>query len=115
MGLAFFIVSRQRKAIAAIVFTCFVIVRNILVLFQHFIGRWIRFHIEIVGTSRSTRPGNAPRWLKRGRMQIAIDLVIALALLITVTIAHNGGRADNYWWPFPHLLLPACILGWIAA
>lgn len=113
IGLAFFIVSRQRRAIAAIVFTSFALLRNFLVLFQHLIGRWIQFRVEIVGNSSYTLQGKAPSWLKRGRIQVAIDLVITLGLLIAVPIAYNHGHGDNYYRGMPQRAVEACILGFI--
>jgi hypothetical protein len=117
ISLAFYIICRQRIAIAAIVFTCIALLRNLLVLlglFQRLITRRIRFHIEIVGSSRSTKPAKAPAWLKSGGLQVALDLLVALTLLITVTVAIKAD--DSYRWGWnrkAELLVPACVLGWI--
>jgi hypothetical protein len=113
IGLAFFIVSRQRRAIAAFVFTSFALFRNVPVLFQLLIGRWTQFRVEIVGNSSYTLQEKAPSWLKRGRIQVAIDLVIVLGLFIDVPIAYNHGNGDGYYRRMPQRAVEACILGFI--
>jgi hypothetical protein len=112
--LAFYIVCHQYIAIAAILFTCIALLRNILVLFHHFVARWIRFHIEIVGSSRSINPGKAPAWLQKWSVQVVLDLFVVVTLLISVIVALKGGNSYRRWWNRNEMLLtPACVLGLI--
>lgn len=109
IALSFFIVSHQRNAIAAIVFTCLALLRNALIVFRHFLARWVHLRIEIVGSLNRT--GRLPAWLKNGGTQVLLDLLVFTALIITVTVAR---KRDHWWGGNTGLLLPGCVLGWIA-
>lgn len=112
ISLAFFIVTRDDRTIAAIVFTCFALLRNLLVLSHHLSTRWIHIRFEMVATSKSVRAKKTPAWLGKA-IQIALDQLLVFTLLITVTVAYKSSHSYWYGWEHP-LLLPACVLGWIA-
>lgn len=109
ISLSFFIVTEQNNGIAAIVFICLALLRNVLIVFRHFMSRWVHFRIELVGSSKRT--GRLPAWLKKGAIQVIIDLLLFTTLIITVSVASK----PDYWWRRnTGLLLPGCILGWIS-
>jgi hypothetical protein len=82
-------------------------------MFHHFIARFIRIRIElelINGATDLRRPArDCPGWLKQGPIHVALDLILALVLLITVIIATQG----SYHWD-RRSAIPACILAWVA-
>lgn len=86
-GLAFLIVSRQQKSIAAIVFVCIALARLILVLLHHLFGSFIRIKIVQTPLSTSTRPRNGLSKPSLSRFQVALDLLIALPLVISASVA----------------------------
>jgi len=111
-----FIVSRRPRSVAATIFVCFALVRNILVIFHHIIKRHIRIRIEF--RNRSLRSGSprksCPEWLESGPLHLLLDSVLVIVLLITTIIATQG----SYGWRYRYdhrtqLVVPACILAYI--
>jgi hypothetical protein len=111
-----FIVSRHGRAIPAVVFLALAILRNIHVLYSHLIGHSpIRIHVEIVGQKPATR-ASKPKAKRRYRLkqQLAIDWFLIICLIVTSCIARIGSRRYG-WYPYlPDLIIPGCIICWIA-
>lgn len=86
-GLAFLIVSRQQISIAAIVFVCIALARILLILLHHLFSYFI--HVKIVQTSTSTsaQPRNLLSKPAQSRIHVVLDLLIALPLVITASVA----------------------------
>lgn len=115
-----FIGSGRSHTIPATVFLSFAIFRNIVVVYSHIVRRcFIRIHIEIVGRSSSvnSKPKKwRPSWLKQRSVQVLIDWVLIIVLIIT-TITAKTGEGYYYSWRYHWrngLVLPGCILSWIA-
>jgi hypothetical protein len=112
-SLILFVAARRPRSLSAIIFICIAIVRNFLVVFHHYVARFIRIRIElelINGAAEPKRPARScPGWLKQGPIHVALDLILAFVLFITVIIATQG----SYHWD-RRSVIPACILAWVA-
>jgi hypothetical protein len=111
-SLILFVIARRPRSLSAIIFICITLARNFLVVFHHFIARFIRIRIElelINGATDPRRPARScPGWLKQGPIHVALDLILAFILLIVI-IATQG----SYHWD-RRSVIPACILAWVA-
>lgn len=110
--------SRHSNAIPSTAFLSIAILRNIVVLYFHLVGHsLIRIHIEIVGRTTSTSNSQPKKWrpsvLHRRLVQVAIDWIL-IGILIATTITAKFGEHRWYYWNRNTLVLPACILSWIA-
>lgn len=112
-SLILFVIARRPRSLSAIIFVCIVLVRNVLVVFHSFVARFIRIRIDVELVSRPSDPKKptrgCPSWLKKGPIHVALDLILAFILLITVIIATQG----SYHWD-QRSVVPACILTWVA-
>jgi hypothetical protein len=112
-SLVLFLIARRPRSLSAIIFVCIVLIRNILVVFHNFVARFIRIRIDVELIDRPSDPKKpargCPSWLKTGPIHVAVDLILAFILLITVIIATQG----SYYWYYKSVI-PACILSWVA-
>lgn len=113
-----FIASQQPNTIPSIVFLSFAILRNIVVLYCHFVGNYfIRVHIEIVGLTSSTSNSKPKKWhsswFQQRLFQIAIDWIL-IGVLIATSVTAKFNQRRWYSWAYEATVLPACILTWIA-
>lgn len=111
-----FVVSRRPRSVAATIFVCFALIRNILVIIHHIIKRHIRIRIEFRNRSlRSRSPRNScPEWLKSGPLHLLLDSALVIVLLITTIIATQGSYGWRYGYDYrTQFVVPACILAYI--
>ncbi|KAH7390163.1 hypothetical protein BKA64DRAFT_645090 [Cadophora sp. MPI-SDFR-AT-0126] len=90
-----FTVSGRSHTLPAIIFTFIAVGRQVMILLHHILTRFIRVRIRIElresGSSITTKPKKkVPVWLLPGFVQAAIDVVLALVVLITtIVIPHH--------------------------
>jgi hypothetical protein len=100
------------------------VVRNAWVLLNHFISPRVKIHVEIVGRSPSLpikKPTIRPQWLTRRHVEMAIDVVIWIALFVATTVIGSrlalchGSRFGGPWYVCNNrAFTPGVILTWFA-
>ncbi len=101
---------------AVIVILC--IIRNFMVLASHIMSRCIHVRIEFVKSTRISTVNIKHGWSKsftRKRIQIAIDLILWLALFLTVTITGTSNICGYRWYNcLVTQIMAGMILNWVA-
>ncbi len=110
-----FILSRRPRCLAAAIFSCIVIVRNVLVIIHHILSRHLRIRIEFRnGSPRLGKPDRScPDWLKQGPLYLLLDLALFTVLLIVTIIATQGSYNWYYGGARNDVVVPACIIQYI--
>jgi hypothetical protein len=90
------IVGNRRRSIPAIVFICFALIRNALVVLHHIFSQLIRLEFR----NRSPKPKNCsknwPGWTKYRRLHLLLDIVLLIVLLVTSILATRA--PERYRW-----------------
>jgi hypothetical protein len=110
------IIGNRQASIPAIVFICFAIIRNFLVVLHHIFSKHVRLHLEFRNRSPRTRKSSKSwlGWLKHGRLHLLLDMVLLIILFITTIL---GTRAPSrYRWYYGERaseVAAGCILAFV--
>ncbi|RFU35454.1 hypothetical protein B7463_g844, partial [Scytalidium lignicola] len=116
--LVLYILSQNGFTVPAIVFLTFAILRNVLVLLQHF-GEFvkIKINVEFVGREMTLGGSQGREMKKRIRhfgkrsVQVVIDLTLIAVLLITSLVAYHN--LDRWFWD-GQTIIPGSVNCWVA-
>lgn len=111
------IVGDQVRNIPSIIFACFAMIRNILVVLHHVCSKQLRIKFSIEWRNQGvalTKPKRScPGWLKQGIFHVLLDFIFIFVLLSTTIVLHDQLVSDWRWHYGTDLSVAACVLVYV--